>query len=141
VPAILAAGESSGKAPIKVDSEGGVKSEESKTRFIAPIVSVLLASRAADNDAGKHGAGGESPNVGGRTLGGISGFGTLGGIVSQSSRTVGMVFGYWGVAVSVYSNIISKGAEVEFRKNAMIDIKFGARSKAPAPASKVVAGR
>jgi hypothetical protein len=52
-----------------------------------------------------------------------------------------MAFGYWGVAVSVYTNIISRGAEVEFRKNAMIDIKFGGRPKVPAPVSKFVAER
>jgi hypothetical protein len=135
--AILESAEASGKTPVKVDSEGGVKATESKTRFIAPVISVLLAGRSADNDAGKAGAAGQGPNVSGRTLGGISGFGSLGAIASQSSRFVGMAFGYYGVAISVYTNIIAKGGEIEFHKNAMIDIKFGGRP--PIPTSKFVA--
>jgi hypothetical protein len=39
-----------------------------------------------------------------------------------------MALGYYGLAWSVYSNVIGRGAEVEFEKNAMMDIKFGART-------------
>ncbi len=128
--ATLGAAESSGAAPIKVDAEGGVQAKESKTRFIAPVISVMLASRAADNDGGHHhdaGAGGDG-NVSGRTLGGGSGFGMLGAAVAQSSRYVGMAFGYYGLAWSVYSSVIARGGEVQFDKNAVMDIKFGART-------------
>ena len=41
--ATLLAAEASGTAPIKVDPEGGVKAQESKTRFIAPVISAVLA--------------------------------------------------------------------------------------------------
>jgi hypothetical protein len=135
--ATLAAAEAGGTAPIKVDSEGGVQAKESKTRFIAPVISLMLASRAADNDAGHHhdaGAGGADGNVSGRTLGGGSGFGMLGAAVSQSSRYVGMAFGYYGLAWSVYSSVIARGGEVQFDKNAVMDIRFGART--PPPGSK-----
>ncbi len=134
--AVLEAAESSGPGPIKVDSEGGVKAQESKTRLLAPLVSLMIASRAADNDAGRdHGAsatGGET-NVSGRTLGGLSGFGLLGTAVSQSSKYVGMAFGYYGLAWSVYNNVVAKGREVTFERNAMMDVRFAPR--APAPAS------
>jgi len=66
--------------------------------------------------------------------GGGSGFGLLGAAVSQSSPYVGMAFGYYGLAWSVYSNVVARGGEVQFDKNAMIDIRFGART--PPPASK-----
>ena len=125
--------EGSGTAPIKVDSEGGVQAKESKTRFIAPVISLMLASRAADNDAGRHhdaGGSGE-PNVSGRTLGGGSGFGMLGAAVAQSSRYVGMAFGYYGLAWSIYSSVIARGGEVQFDKNAVMDIKFGTRAPLP----------
>jgi hypothetical protein len=138
--ATLAAAEGSGTAPIKVDSEGGVQAKESKTRFIAPVLSLMIASRAADNDAGHHnstGAAGGDANVSGRTWGGGSGFGMLGAAVSQSSRYVGMAFGYYGFAWSVYSSVIARGGEVQFDKNAVMDIKFGARK--PPPASKFLA--
>jgi len=134
--ASLAAAEGNGTTPIKVDTEGGVQAKESKTRFIAPVISLMLASRAADNDAGHHhdtGASGD-PNIGGRTLGGGLGFGMLGSALAQSSRYVGMAFGYYGLAWSVYSSVVARGGEVQFDKNAMMDIKFGAR--APREASK-----
>jgi hypothetical protein len=137
--ATLEAAEGSGPAPIKVDSEGGVKAQESKTRFIAPLISLVLAAKAADNDAGRHheagtGTAGAEGNISGRTLGGGLGFGLLGSAVSQSSRFVGMAFGYYGLAWSVYSAAIASGGEVQFDKNATLDIRFGART--PAPGSK-----
>src|ERR1017187_603605 len=134
--ASLAAAEGNGTVPIKVDTEGGVQAKESKTRFIAPVISLMLASRAADNDAGHHhdtGASGD-PNIGGRTLGGGLGFGMLGSALAQSSRDVGMAFGYYGLAWSVYSAVVARGGDVQFDQNAMMDIKFGAR--APQEASK-----
>jgi hypothetical protein len=129
--ATLEAAEGSGTAPIKVDSEGGVQAKESKTRFIAPVISLMLASRAADTDAGHHhdgGAAGGEANVSGRTLGGGSGFGMLGAAAAQSSKYVGMAFGYYGLAWPVYSSAIARGGEVQFDKNAAMDIKFGSRT-------------
>jgi hypothetical protein len=140
--AILDGAEGSGPDRIKVDSEGGVQVQESKTRFLAPAISLVLAQKAADNDTGRGSAGasgstaasGPNANVLGRTLGGGSGFGLAGVALAQSSRFVGMAFGYYGLAWSVYSNVIAKGGEVRFEKNAMMDIRFGGRT--PAPATK-----
>jgi hypothetical protein len=126
--------EGSGPAPVKVDSEGGVKAQESKTRFIAPLISLVLASRAADADAGHHhetATAGAEGNVSGRTWGGVSGLGMLGAAASQSSRYVGMAFGYYGLAWSVYSSVVGRGGEVQFDANAMMDIRFGARTPLP----------
>jgi hypothetical protein len=120
--AILQAAEGSGKAPIQVDSEGGVKAKESKTRFIAPAIAVVIASQAGyegrhpDRDEPGVYVGGGS-HVTGRTLGGGLGLGTLGGVIAQSSPYVGMAMGYYGLAWSAYSNVIGRGAEVEFQKN------------------------
>jgi hypothetical protein len=138
--ATLNAAEGSGDAPLRVDSEGGVQAKESKSRFLAPAISLVLASRAADNDAGHHhptGTGGDA-NVSGRTLGGGLGLGMAGAAVSQSSRYVGMAFGYYGLAWSVYSSVVARGGEVQFDKNAMMDIKFGSRT--PPPAMKFAQG-
>jgi hypothetical protein len=133
--AILSGAESSGKTPIKVDSEGGVQAKESKTRFLAPVISLAIASRAGDNegrhrDADEPGgfAGHNTNNVSGRTLGGGLGMGLVGSAVSQSSKYVGMAFGYYGLAWSVYSNLVARGGEVQFDKDAMMDIKFGVRT-------------
>ena len=58
------------------------------------------------------------------------GFGLLGAIAAQSSRNVGAVFGYYGLAWSVYSTVVARGAEVQFGKNAVIDIGFNQRAPA-----------
>lgn len=123
----LQAAESGGKASLKVDGEGGVQAKESKTRFLAAAAAVMIARRAGDNDPLRNQSGqviGQSQNIGGRTLGGGFGFGLLGMGISQSSRWVGAAFGYYGMAWSLYSTVIARGSEVEFRKNAVVDIRF-----------------
>jgi hypothetical protein len=133
--ATLSAAEGSGASAIKVDEEGGVKAVESKARLIRPAIALVVASRAMDNDTGRaRAAGSADGNVGGRTLGGISGFGLLGAFAAQSSPGVASALGMYGLAWSVYSTVISRGGEVEFAKNAALDIRFGAR--APAAAAK-----
>jgi hypothetical protein len=121
-----------GTAPVKVDKEGGVQATDSKTRLIGTAVALFIARRAADNDPERatHGGPitGQSPNVGGRTLGGGLGFGLLGSIAAQSSRNVGTVFGYYGLAWSVYSTVVARGAEVQFERNSVIDIGFNQRT-------------
>jgi len=135
---ILSAAEGD-KAPLKVDSEGGVKATESKTRFIGTAVAALVAQAAGDNDpvrapstGGSKGAViGQSPNVAGRTLGGGLGFGLLGTIAAQSSRNVGAALGYYGLAWSVFSTVVARGAEVHFDKDAVVDIGLNSRASKP----------
>lgn len=140
--ATLAGAEGSGQTPVKVDGEGGVKAQDSKTRFLAAAASVLIANRAGDVDAGKMTGGtaaaGTSSNVGGRTMGGGLGLGLLGTGLAQTSPFVGMAFGYYGMAWSVYSTIFARGPEVQFDPNAVIEIRFNTRT--PAVASHFVAG-
>ncbi len=137
--AILAAAERSGKTDIKVDDEGGVKATESKSRLLAPLIAVMIANKSADTDAGRHAAanGAGEANVGGRTMGGASGFGLAGAAAAQSSKYVGTALGFYGMAWSVFTNVIAHGGEVSFPRNAVIDIKFGARTLPPG--SKFVA--
>ncbi len=65
------------------------------------------------------------------TLGGGLGFGLLGSVIAQRSRYIGMSFGYYGLAWSVFSNVIARGSEVRFEKNALLEIKFGGRPLPP----------
>jgi hypothetical protein len=67
---MLEAADAGGKASIKVDSEGGVHATEPKSRLLALLISVLIANKSMDNDAGRHAAGGGDANISGRTLGG-----------------------------------------------------------------------
>ena len=114
-------------APVKVDSEGGVKTQESQSRFIGTAIALLITHRAVDNDAGRA-VNGNNPNVSGRTLGGGLGFGLLGSIAAQSSNNVGMALGYYGMGWTVFSTIVARGADVQFDRNAVIDIGFNQRA-------------
>jgi hypothetical protein len=62
-------------------------------------------------------------------LRGASGFGLLGTAAAQSSKYVGTALGFYGLAFSVYANVLAPGGEVEFARNAAIEIRFGARPK------------
>jgi hypothetical protein len=125
--AALAGAEHSGKSEIRVDGEGSVKAVESKTRFLAPAIALIVAQRGMDNDADRTSATGTAAgsNAGGRALGGISGFGMFGGLLAQTSPGMSTALGLYGVAWSVYSTVIARGSEVEFQQNAALDIRFG----------------
>ena len=116
---------------VHVDSEGTAKATESKTRFIRPIIAGFVAARSADNDRDRSpSVGGTSnsngsPNLSGRVLGGLSGFGLLGTAASLGPRAIGMSLGYYGLAWSIYSNVIARGKELVFEKNTAMAIRFG----------------
>ena len=124
-----------GATPVAVDAEGTAKATESKARFLRIAVAGLVASRAADNDAGKPNAsGGANANYSGRSLGGFSGFGLLGTAAAQGPKPIGTALGYFGLACSVYYNFISRGHEVTFEKNSAVAIRFGSpTNKTPKP--------
>ncbi|HLH03933.1 MAG TPA: hypothetical protein VKX25_14280 [Bryobacteraceae bacterium] len=125
VQAQLVSAEADPKA-LKVDAEGTAKATESKTRLIRPVIAGLVAAKSLDNDTGKQTASGAgSSNTSGRALGGFSGFGIFGMAASRAAPSVGAALGFYGLAWSVYSNIISRGNEVTFEKNTSMAIQFG----------------
>lgn len=127
----LAAVEANAKA-VKVDREGTAKATESKTRFLRPAIAGIVAAKSMDNDMGKQnasGGGSGNPNVSGQTLGGFSGFGLLGMAVSAGPPQLAGAMGFYGLGWSVYSNLVARGGEVTFEKNAALAIRFGASPK------------
>jgi hypothetical protein len=65
-----------------------------------------------------------SGNYRGRTLGFFWGLGVFGSALAQSSKTFGAVLGYYGLGWTVYLTVISRGSEVEFKKNTSIDVRL-----------------
>lgn len=125
----LTAAESS-TGDVKIDDEGTAKATESKTRFLRPVIAALIAAKSLDNDAGKQNASaGANANYSGRTLGGFSGFGLFGTLASFGPPPIGTALGYYGLAWSVYSTIVSRGHEVTFEKNSALGIRFAAPSR------------
>ncbi len=120
----LTAGESS-TGNVKIDEEGTAKATESKTRFLRPVIAGLVAAKSMDNDAGKQNASaGANANYSGRGLGGFSGFGLFGTAASFGPRPIGAALGFYGLAWSAYSTIVSRGQEVTFEKNSALGIRF-----------------
>ncbi len=125
----LTAAESS-TGTVKIDEEGTAKATESKTRFLRPIIAGLIAAKSIDDDAGKQNASaGANANYSGRSLGGFSGFGLFGTLASFGPKPIGGALGYYGLAWSVYSTVISRGHEVTFEKNSALGIRFAAPSR------------
>jgi hypothetical protein len=116
-------------AGVQIDSEGAAKATESKTRLLRPLIAGAIALKSLDNDTGKQtSAGGNgSDNAAGLALGGFSGFGMLGVVASQFSHIAGSAFGVYGMAISVYTNIVARGPEVEFKDHSSMQIRFGPR--------------
>jgi hypothetical protein len=110
----------------KVDSEGTATATESKTRLLRPAIAALVAAKSLDNDTGKQTASGSgTPNTSGRSLGGFSGFGLLGIAAARGPSSIGEALGFYGLAWSVYTNVIARGREVTFQKNTAVAIRFG----------------
>jgi hypothetical protein len=116
--------------PLAVDGEGTAKTTESKTRFLRPILAGLVAAKSLDNDEGKQATGGANTNYSGQTLGGLSGFGLLGTAASFGPHYIGSALGFYGLAWSVYTTVVSRGKDVKFEKNSALSIRFAAPKSA-----------
>lgn len=115
---------------VKVDREGTAKATESKTRLLRPAIAALVAAHSMDNDVGKQTASGTgTANPSGRVLGGFSGFGLLGIAAAQGPHQIAIGLSFYGLAWSVYANLISRGREVTFERNTAMAIRFGAPSR------------
>jgi hypothetical protein len=121
-------------ANVKLDSEGGAEATTSKSRYLGTAVSLglamLSASEGGDRDAGKvHGDGGNA------AAGGLGGFKLVGMILGAAvrSRAFGTTMGAYGAAVSVYTNFMARGHEVEFPKNTAMQIGVGTRAGTTTP--------
>jgi hypothetical protein len=111
----------------QLDSEGGVKSTPSKTRYLSTGVSVGLALIGS---GGRDDVGDASPIAGGAT-----GFKLIGLIVGVAfrSHTYGILMSAYGGGRSIYNNFLAKGREIVFPKDTVMEIGFGNRTTLPMP--------
>ncbi len=116
---------------VAVDDEGGTTIENSKTRFIAPALSLLSLRASIDRDgrrfADPDGDGSiktAGSGVGSRGVGGFIGMGLVGAAVSQMTRPVGIAMGIYGAARTVYTNVLGKGREVTFSADTPIEVRL-----------------
>jgi hypothetical protein len=112
------------QAHLKVDAEGGTRTTESKWRYVVPAISVLLTTSAVHQDEADNGT--VAANTGAQTGAGAVSLGLIGGVIGRFSRPFAVTAGFYGAALSVYSNFLARGREVVFPKNAALTVRFGA---------------
>jgi len=122
------------KEKVTIDSEGGAKVTSSNTRFIAPAVKLLMASAGLDRDRAEVNGvptGGLQSNAGGQAVAGAAGFGLIGAGLGQISRPVSAAIGFYGAAVSLYTNLIGPGQNLKFPVQTPIEVRFASRVAPP----------
>jgi hypothetical protein len=109
----------------QLDSEGGAKSTDSKTRYLSTGASVGLSLIGS---GGRNDVGDASPIAGGAT-----GFKLIGLIVgiAYRSHSYGILMSAYGGSRSIYSNFLGKGREITFPKDTMMEVGFGNRTSLP----------
>jgi type IV secretory pathway VirB10-like protein len=125
-------------ANVKLDAEGGAEATTSKTRYLGTAVSLGLAMMSAGHGRDRDGDGGGGGGGSG-AAGGVSGFKLVGMVMGAlvRSRAFGTTMGAYGAAVSVYSNFMARGHEVEFPKNTAMQIGIGTRGATPKTSVKI----
>jgi hypothetical protein len=118
-------------ANVKLDAEGGAEATTSKTRYLGTAVSLGLAMMSAGTDNDGHNLGNRGSGGGSSAAGGLGGFKLVGMVVGAlvHSRAFGTSMGAYGAAVSVYTNFMARGHEVEFPKNTAMQIEIGSRAE------------
>lgn len=112
-------------ANMKLDSEGGARTTDSKTRYLSTGLS-LLAVAAAMHPESDSGAPDGLADPGTRGIAGGSGFKLVGAIVSLTtdSKVFSSAMGFYGAGMSVYSHFLSRGKDVVFPKDTPVEITF-----------------
>jgi type IV secretory pathway VirB10-like protein len=123
---------------LAVDDEGGATLQNSKTRFIAPVLSLMSLHGALEGDghsfADPDGDGSiktAGSGAGSRGVGGFIGMGLIGAAVGQVSRPAGIALTAYGAVRTIYTNVLGKGREVTFAADTPIQVRL-----APGPLSR-----
>ncbi len=120
---------------LEIDEEGGAKTTNPKSRFIAPALAgaamVVPLSRTEVSDEGLSAVTSEA-NVVGHGVRGFSGFGALGVGLAIVSRPAAAAFGVFGLVHAVYNSLLGKGADVAFPIHTPIQIQL-APAEPPGP--------
>jgi hypothetical protein len=119
----------------QLDSEGGTKSTDSKTRYLSTGASVGLALIGS---GGRDDVGDASPAAGGAT-----GFKLIGLVVGLTfrSHTYGILMSAYGGGRSIYNNFLGMGRNIVFPKDTVMEIGFGNRTSLPMPGASAGAPR
>jgi len=110
--------EAKGNSSLKMDSEGGVQSQQSN-KVIIPLILTVLASRPLSDDWTAQGGAAVGSN----------GMGLIGRVVgiTAASRNLAAGIGFYGDGVSVYRRWLRQGKDLTFPRDNRIDIEVSQR--------------
>lgn len=105
-------------ASLKMDSEGGVQSQQ-QNKVIVPLILTVLASRPLSDDWTAQGGAAVGSN----------GMGLIGRVVgiTAASKNLAAGIGFYGAGVSVYRRWLRHGKDLTFPKDNRIDIEVSQR--------------
>jgi hypothetical protein len=108
-----------------LDSEGGAKATNPKSRYVTTGLSVSLAMIGS---GGKNDVGEAGPVAGGATA-----FRLIGIAVGFAvrSHTLGILMSAYGGSRSIYMNFFGRGRNISFPKDTTMEIGFGGRAATP----------
>jgi hypothetical protein len=122
----LTGAEGSAGQNLSVDSEGNVKANPDKHRFVAPLLLAATALAGHDED---HGGGGAAGGGIGRTTVASNGFGLIARVIALtlSNQNVALGFGAYAFAKSIYFRFLIRGHEVTFPKDTQVEVTLSTR--------------
>ncbi len=122
-------------AHLALDSEGGMRVNSSKTRFIFPAIAAAVAGLSFHQDYNAQGV--PDLDSAGRAESGAVGMGLIGTALAQiGPRSVASGFAVAGAAFSVYQTFIARGANVVLPLNTPVKVSLGTRSGQASPDNK-----
>jgi hypothetical protein len=112
---------------LRIGADGSTRIAESKKRFIAPAWSFIKAERSINHSANSF----ETALLGAyrgkflkQVTGSDPGFGLPAGISGAMMPPVGMAFGFYGAARSVYTNFLKRGKDIDIPENTPMEIRL-----------------
>jgi hypothetical protein len=114
----LAGAEGRADQNLTVDDEGSVTANPDKYRFVAPLLLGVLATGISQNG-----------NSLGRNTVASNGFGLAARVIALTVNDKGVAtgFGVYALAKSVYFRFLTKGHQVSFPKDTMIEVQLSSR--------------
>lgn len=108
---------------VTLDSEGGAEAAAPKSRYISTAISLSLALTSFHQDHNPREVAQNQNGVGG----GAAAFRLIGMVVGMTvkSQPLGMAMGAYGAGRSVWDNFISRGQEIVFPRNTVMEIGIG----------------
>jgi hypothetical protein len=106
---------------VQLDSEGGAQATSPKSRYLNTSISLALAAASSGGDG--------DADVMNNGAGGANGFKLIGFGVGLAAhyQPLGMAMGAYGASRSIYSHFLSRGSDVVFPKDTVMEIGFGGK--------------